>query len=49
MAPLGMEAPDFDLPDPEGERHSLEDFADDPALVVVFMCNHCPYVKHLQD
>lgn len=49
MAPLGMEAPDFDLPDPEGERYSLDDFADAPALLVVFMCNHCPYVKHIQD
>ncbi len=49
MAPLGMEAPEFDLPDPEGERYSLDDFADAPALLVVFMCNHCPYVKHIQD
>lgn len=49
MAPLGMEAPDFDLPTPGGERYSLDDFADAPALLVVFMCNHCPYVKHIQD
>lgn len=49
MAPLGMEAPDFELPDPQGNRYSLQDFADAPALLVVFLCNHCPYVKHIQD
>ena len=49
MAPLGMEAPDFELPDTEGERYSLDDFEDADALLVVFMCNHCPYVKHIQE
>jgi len=48
MLPLGSKAPSFRLPDPEGRQISLSDFADAPALVVVFMCNHCPYVKHLR-
>jgi peroxiredoxin len=45
---MGTLAPAFDLPDPKGRRHALKDFADAPALLVVFMCNHCPYVKHLK-
>jgi peroxiredoxin len=43
---LGATAPDFALPDPDGRIHTLADF-DDAPLVVVFMCNHCPYVKHV--
>ncbi len=35
----------FDLPGVDGERYSLETFADDAALLVVFTCNHCPYAK----
>lgn len=42
---MGMAAPDFSLPDTAGKTHSLADFADAPALLVVFMCNHCPFVK----
>jgi len=49
MLPLGTQAPDFSLPDAEGKTVSLGDFADAPALLVVFMCNHCPYVKHVAD
>lgn len=49
MPELGMQAPDFDLPDPSGKRYRLADFADKPALLVVFMCNHCPYVQHIRD
>lgn len=45
---LGTMAPGFDLPDPKGRRHALKDFAEAKALLVVFMCNHCPYVKHLK-
>jgi peroxiredoxin len=45
--PLGATAPDFSLPDPSGKTVSLADFADAPAILVVFMCNHCPYVKHV--
>ena len=40
--------PPFDLPDPKGRRHALKDFAEAKALLVIFMCNHCPYVKHLK-
>lgn len=46
MAPLGRIAPDFDLPDTNGQRVRRADFAGKP-LLVVFMCNHCPYVKHI--
>ncbi|MFW6192207.1 MAG: thioredoxin family protein [Gemmatimonadota bacterium] len=49
MAPLGMRAPDFELPDTTGSTVALDDFEDAPALLVVFMCNHCPYVKHVQE
>jgi len=49
MSPLGVEAPDFSLPDATGKLVSLADFADAPALLVVFLCNHCPYVKHIAD
>ena len=49
MLALGTKAPDFSLPDPAGESVSLSDFADSKALVVVFMCNHCPFVKHIID
>ena len=49
MLPLGTEAPDFTLLDPEGNPVSLSDFDGAGALVVVFMCNHCPFVKHVID
>jgi peroxiredoxin len=48
MLPLGTKAPDFTLPDTNGKQVSLSDFPDALALVVVFMCTHCPYVKHLR-
>ena len=48
MLPLGTKAPAFSLPDPSGKTVSLSDFAGKPALLVVFMCNHCPYVKHIR-
>jgi peroxiredoxin len=48
MLPLGTTAPDFQLPDPYGKTVSLADFKDKIALVVVFICNHCPYVVHLR-
>jgi peroxiredoxin len=47
MLPLGTKAPDFSLPDTGGKTVSLKDFAGKQALLVVFMCNHCPYVKHV--
>ena len=49
MLPLGTNAPDFNLPDTEGKFVSLSDFKDAPALLVIFMCNHCPFVKHILD
>jgi peroxiredoxin len=48
MLPLGTKAPQFRLPDPHGKLVSSEDFQGAPALLVVFLCNHCPYVKHVQ-
>jgi peroxiredoxin len=48
MLPLGTKAPDFRLPDPGGKVFSPTDFKSAPALLVVFMCNHCPYVKHIR-
>ena len=49
MMPLGTNAPDFVLPDTvSGKTISLADFKNSPALLVAFICNHCPYVKHVQ-
>jgi peroxiredoxin len=48
MLPLGSAAPDFALPDSSGRIVRLSDFPDAPALAVAFICNHCPYVKHLR-
>jgi peroxiredoxin len=47
MLPLGTKAPAFSLPDTNGKTVSLADFSGKPALLVIFMCNHCPYVKHV--
>jgi peroxiredoxin len=56
MMELGHPAPDFSLPaaNPDvdnhgGDQRSLSDYEAAEALVVVFMCNHCPYVKHIED
>jgi peroxiredoxin len=48
MLPLGTAAPDFRLPDTSGKIVSLADFKGQTALLVVFMCNHCPYVQHIR-
>lgn len=48
MLPLGTAAPPFHLPDVTGQWVSLDNFAQAPVLVVMFICNHCPYVKHLR-
>ncbi len=45
MLPLGTVAPAFSLPDPDGRQHSLADGAS--AYLVMFICNHCPFVKHV--
>jgi peroxiredoxin len=47
MLALGTQAPDFSLPDTSGNTVTLSDYSSSPALVVAFICNHCPYVKHL--
>ncbi|MCZ6793358.1 MAG: thioredoxin family protein [Planctomycetota bacterium] len=54
MLPLGTEAPPFRLPDTglpetEGRTVSLEDFPDAPGLLVIFLCNHCPFVIHIRE
>jgi peroxiredoxin len=38
-------APPFDLPGVDGQKHSLDDYADVPVLAIVWSCNHCPYVQ----
>jgi len=49
MLPLGTTAPDFSLINVNGETVSRTDFADAKGLLVIFMCNHCPFVIHLAD
>ena len=49
MLPLGTTAPKFDLPDTAtGDMVSVDDFADAKGLLVMFICNHCPYVQHIR-
>jgi peroxiredoxin len=48
MLDLGTIAPGFDLPDTQGQRVRSDDFAGRAAMLVMFICNHCPYVKHLK-
>jgi len=49
MLPLGTQAPDFSLVDTDGKTVSLSDFQGGRGLLVVFLCNHCPFVKHIAD
>jgi peroxiredoxin len=49
MLELGTPAPDFRLPDVTGGEVSLAGLDPSPALLVAFICNHCPYVKHIRD
>ena len=49
MLALGTPAPDFKLPDTEGRMVSVKDYKGAPAVLVIFMCNHCPYVKHIRE
>ena len=48
MLPLGTTAPNFSLPNVDGSNVSTSDYAGKP-LLVIFMCNHCPFVVHLRD
>ncbi|HEU0055474.1 MAG TPA: thioredoxin family protein, partial [Longimicrobium sp.] len=48
MLELGTQAPFFSLPDTDGETVSLEDARGAKAVLVMFICNHCPFVKHVR-
>lgn len=48
MVPLGTPAPDFALTALDGRTVALTDIAEAPALLVAFLCNHCPYVRHVE-
>jgi peroxiredoxin len=48
MLDLGTPAPLFSLPDTEGETVCIDDFWESQALLVMFICNHCPFVRHLR-
>lgn len=49
MLEIGTKAPDFDLPDLEGNLISLQDLKPEKGILVMFICNHCPYVKLLNE
>ena len=49
MWPLGTKAPDFSLVNVDGTTVSLSDFADAKATLVMFICNHCPFVIHIAE
>ena len=49
MLELGTAAPNFDLMDLEGNWVNLQSIDNNKALLIVFMCNHCPYVRHVID
>ena len=49
MLELGTSAPDFSLPNVDGNTVSLSDFSDKKGLLVAFVCNHCPFVVHIRD
>lgn len=46
---IGSSAPDFNLPGVDGKDYSLSSFNDEQALIVIFSCNHCPYVQAYED
>lgn len=49
MLPLGTEAPHFSLPDTTGKTVSIHDVHTSKGLLVAFICNHCPFVKHIRE
>ena len=50
MIPLGFDAPDFELPDTQsGKKVKLADLRSDRGTLIMFICNHCPYVKHVNE
>jgi peroxiredoxin len=48
MVPLGTPAPEFTLDDVHGRTVGIDDFEAARALLVAFLCNHCPYVRHVE-
>lgn len=42
---IGSKAVDFDLPGVDGKNHSLKELSDKKAVIIIFSCNHCPYVQ----
>jgi peroxiredoxin len=46
---FGLECPDFQLPATDGKTYSKKDFLNSKPLVIMFICNHCPYVKAIED
>ena len=49
MLPLGTKMPSFELLGIDGKTYTNEDFADKLGTLVMFICNHCPFVKHVND
>lgn len=49
QAELGLDFPHFELPSTEDKLYQSQDFLNDKPIVIVFMCNHCPYVKAIED
>lgn len=49
LCDFGWKAPDFDLPGVDGRRHALSEVVGPNGLLVMFICNHCPYVKAVRD
>ena len=49
MLPLGTKLPEFNLEGIDGKYYKNEDFSDKNGLLVMFICNHCPFVKHIND
>ena len=47
MLPIGTPAPPFSLPGADGTLHDLDGCFGESGLLVTFICNHCPYVKHI--
>jgi peroxiredoxin len=48
MLPLGTSAPFIELPSLDGKQVKLDDFSEADALLIMFICNHCPYVRHVE-
>jgi peroxiredoxin len=49
MMPLGSPQPDFALPDPHGRIHRRDECRGPNGMLVMFLCNHCPFVKHVSE